>query len=64
MLTRTEQSNYVCWRGGWEDADSRIRLHFHTFEDGDQVVSQLEISAVGIGPIMLIEPEDDLPCDF
>ena len=63
MLTRIDQSNYVCWRGGWEDADSRIRLHFHTFDDGEKIGEQLEISAVVIGPIMLIQGED-LPCDF
>lgn len=67
MLVKNQHSNYNCYRGEWEDKDSRIRVHYHTFPGsaGELEIHQLIISATGIGTAVLFSSEGyPLPCDF
>ncbi len=64
MLTKEGHENYSCYRGEWEDESTRVRLHFHAFPNLTQEVLQLEIAIKGIGPITLINEEQELPCCF
>ena len=62
MLIREEKEDHVCYKGEWQDDNSRIRLHYH--KGLFMRVVQLEVSAIGIGSEVLLEKDGERECDF